>query len=60
MIDVLLNLSGASRAEVEAFLAMPGVARAVDSLSHVPAALPVRFRVLEPAPAEPPGPQSFD
>ncbi|GAC1632173.1 MAG: hypothetical protein NVS9B10_26330 [Nevskia sp.] len=36
MIEVKVDLSRASRREVEAFLALPGVARALDAMTHAP------------------------
>lgn len=36
MIEVKVDLSRASRREIEAFLALPGVARALDAMTHAP------------------------
>lgn len=47
MIQVIVDLSQASRAEVEQFYALPGVGRAVDALSHSRGTV-LRFRLDEP------------
>lgn len=48
MIEVRVDLSGATPDEVRAFYELPGVARAVDSLAHPPEDAGVRLRLVDP------------
>jgi len=49
MIEVNVNLSEATREEVEAFYALQGVGRAIDALAHEGRAVGVRLSMQSPS-----------
>ncbi len=55
MIEVKVDMSCAGRREIEAFLALPGVARALDAMTQLPQSdegLKLRLAVWPPTPSE--------
>jgi hypothetical protein len=53
MISVTVDLSNASRDEVQAFLGLPGVGRAIDALAQSGKCSGIHLRIAEPQAEQP-------